>query len=87
MPQGWNDGAGLTDHGLRLTALTVGTSHTTAVETFDDWEPPAGSASRCSANTVSTPTAAGNHVGRISYGWPEIAAGATKTVTFLYRRF
>lgn len=77
-------------HGLMLTALTFAQPHTTAVERFIDWEPyfvgVPGTARTCTPLSRPVPTAPGNYVGRLTYQFGTIPAGATRIVKVLYRR-
>lgn len=81
---GKDDGAGPGHHSLTLAALTLGQSHTAAVETFADYN---NTRSTCTPVAVATvPTSPGDYTGRLTYNLGTLNAGATKTVKFIYRR-
>lgn len=85
---GRDGGSGSGQFGLMLTALTFNQAHSTAVETFSNWVINGGGlASVCVPQAVSVPTSPGNYVGRLTYFMPPLAAGESKTVKLLYRRF
>lgn len=82
---GRDSGTGAGHHGVMLTALTFVQGHTTAVQSFTDFVTDQGS---CTASPVATvPTAPGDYGGRVTYSLGTLAAGASKTVAVLYRRF
>jgi hypothetical protein len=77
-------------YGLMLSALTFSQTHTAFVEKFDDWDPEgagAQTARKCTAMAQTVPTASGDYVARVTYTLGTLAAGASKTVEFIYRRF
>jgi choice-of-anchor C domain-containing protein len=75
--------------GVAMTALTFATPHLTAVEAYEDWTPlPAGGTARgCDPLAQTTPTLPGNFVGRLTYDLGILAAGKSKAVKVVYRRF
>jgi hypothetical protein len=82
---GWEDTEG---HGLMLTALSFDIEHFMAAEPFSSWTPlNSGSATHCDIGGVTTPTNPGDFVGAVIYSLETIAAGKSKTVKVLYRRF
>lgn len=85
---GIDAGAGTQHHGLILSALTLTQTHTAFVEKFSDWNTNGqdGTGEGCTAIGQNVPTAPGNYVGRITYVLGTLAAGASKTVKFVYRR-
>jgi hypothetical protein len=71
-------------HSLALTDITPYTApvtHSTAVHTFLGHVP-----ASCGQASVTTPTAAGDFVGRLSYTIGNLANGASKTVRVTHRR-
>jgi hypothetical protein len=68
--------------GLVLSDLTRTVSHTTAVHAFASWQ-----RNVCNQATVATPTAAADHVGRMSFVLGTLNNNASKTVKINYRRF
>lgn len=81
---GKDDGAGPGHHSLTLAALTLGQSHTAAVETAADYQ---NTRSTCTPAAVPTvPTSPGDYTGRLTYNLGTLNAGATRTVKFIYRR-
>lgn len=87
---GRDRGTGGSHHGLMLTALSLGVSHSTAVESFADWQPNAGHADtgrKCTPIKQNTPTTPGNYTGRLTYNLGPVAAHTTRTVKVLYKRF
>jgi hypothetical protein len=81
---GWSDGSG---QGLMLTALTFNISHSAGVEAFPNWDPFSGGGAQLCHSGGATPSSPGNFVGRVNYSLGTIAAGGSKTVKVLYRRF
>jgi hypothetical protein len=76
---------GPTGNGLALFAKSS-TSHTTRVERATNWDPNGlGSAEKCDV-TGYNGTAIGDYVGRVTYSLGTINAGASKTVSIVYRR-
>jgi hypothetical protein len=83
---GWNEATG---HGLMLAAQTLARAHTTGAEQFALWDPISGgggSAQSCAGGSSASATPA-DYVGRVNYELGTIAAGASVTVKFQYRRF
>jgi hypothetical protein len=70
-------------NGVKLAdvQLLPATPHTTAVHPFFGWTP-----ASCGQASSVTPTAAGDFVGRLSYGLGIMAPGASKTVRVSYSR-
>jgi hypothetical protein len=71
---------GLFDN-LSMTAITFNIPHSTAIHTFASWDP-----SVTNQASVSSPTGAGDFVGRVSYSLGTINASAQKIVKVLYKR-
>jgi hypothetical protein len=88
---GTDSGAGAGHYGVSLTTLNFAVAHSTVVESFADFGPAnaggAQTAKTCTPIAQSVPTAPGNFVGRATYTLGTLAAGASKTVKLLYRRF
>ena len=85
---GRDSGTGAGHHELMLTALAFAVSHTTAAETFSDFNP-AGAVQTgrtCTPIPRSVPTVPSDSVGRVTYNIGTMAAAASKTVKVLYRR-
>ena len=66
---------------LSLTAISFDTSHTTAIHTFNGWDP-----SLASQASLASPTAKGDYVGRVTYSLGTINNGTQKIVKVLYKR-
>ena len=66
---------------LSLTAISFTTSHTTAIHTFNAWDP-----SLASQSSLASPTATGDFVGRVTYSLGTINNSAQKIVKVLYKR-
>jgi hypothetical protein len=81
IPEG---GGPITGVALTLTALTFGTSHSTLVERFADFNP--GSCFGSPDFLDLPPTEEGDWVGRVRYFLGTIQSGKTKTVKVVYRR-
>jgi hypothetical protein len=82
---GWDDTVG---HGLMLTALSLGIEHFMAAEPFSSWDPSRGGVgTHCDIGGLTTPVGPGDFVGALIYSLETIAAGKSKTVKVLYRRF
>lgn len=83
-------GSGAGHHGLMLTTLSFAQPHSVAIEKYSDWDPLGSSQQRarsCLGIRQIGPTAPGNYVGRITFNLGTIAAGGTKTIIVLYKRF
>ena len=81
---GKDNGAGVGHHGVALTALSFAISRSTAVETFGDY---VNTRSTCTPIAASVPTAPGDFTGRLTYNLSTLAAGTSRTVKVIYRRF
>jgi hypothetical protein len=87
---GRDSGTGTGHHGIMLSALTLAVSHTQAVENWSDWNPSTGlpsTAKTCTPIVRSVPTALGDYIGRLTYNLGSLAAGQSRTVKVVYRRF
>ena len=78
---------------LSLTALTFGTTHEVAVESFKEWDPNGDLAfsfrtsTGCDRITETSPTAPGDFVGRVTYFLGTLNTNQSKTVKVVYRRY
>ena len=66
---------------LALTALSFNLDHTTAIHTFNGWDP-----SVATQSSLASPTAVGDYVGRVTYNLGTINNGTQKIVKVLYKR-
>lgn len=82
---GKDNGAGVGHHGLALTALSFAQSRSMAVESYGNFS--MASFGNCSPFAENVPTAPGDYVGRLTYNLSTLAAGVSKTVKVIYRRF
>ncbi len=77
---------GASRNGLGIFARSTGWDHNTRIEYMTDWDPLlGGSAQRCEVPGI-TPVGRDDYVGRLTYYLWTINPGASKTVSFLYRR-
>lgn len=81
---GKDNGVGAGHYGIMLTNLGFAQLHAPAVEKFDDF---VTTRSTCTPTEADVPTAPGDYTGRMTFPLGTIAAGTTKTVKVLYRRF
>ena len=72
-------------HGLLLSALSLGVTHSAVVEKSSDWEL---TRKTCTPASVPTPAASpDDYIGRLTYSLGTLAANQSKTVIVLYKRF
>jgi hypothetical protein len=86
---GWDDGAGARHHGLMLTAISAAYPNSASVEKFSDWASTgagARTARTCTPVSQASPTAPGDYVGRLTYSFGTLAAGASRIVKVQYKR-
>ncbi len=77
---------GPTGHALQLYAKAIGTAHATRIEYATRWDPQGGAtAAKCDVTGIE-PAVPDDYVGRIGYTLGTIAGGASKSVSFVYRR-
>jgi hypothetical protein len=71
-------------HGLALQAVSLATTHFTAIETFGDLLLNGLAGGVCNIPNTTGPVT-GDYSGVVYYTFSSVAAGATKTVKFTYR--